>query len=107
MIQDEILAAYSRHGSIKGVHKATGYSEGLIRKTLVTAGLYTSPRAEEVQALAAQGLREADIAEQLGISKGIINTYLPYSKGTYLNEEKTENAQRIRACRARKKEQAE
>lgn len=106
MDHQEIIAAYSRSGSIKGTHKLTGYGEGLIRKVLITEGLWSSPRAEEVQELHRQGLTEAEISERLGLSVSAVNSYLPYSKGTYLSEDKSANAKRIRACRERKKSQA-
>lgn len=48
-----------------------------------------------------RGMTIGDIAETLGISTKAVQIYLPYTKGTYLTENKSKNAQNIRNFRMR------
>ena len=97
-----IIDTYHKLHSIKATHKETGVSECKIRKILVDAGEYDSPRANQVQKLSNSGLTARQIAATLGISVSAVNSYLPYNKGEYNAENPSPNAIRIKRHRAKK-----
>ena len=107
MTIEEIAADYRSSGSIVSTATALGISQAAVRKALITTGDYSSPTSDQVQALAEQGHSPAEICKLMGISKSAVNANLPYSKGTYLSEDKSPNAIRIRACRERKASKSE
>ena len=104
MTMEEIVAAYSRHNSIRKTAFELGVSESKVRKTLITRGLLEYKRT----AIALDGLKKGksleSIAEELGCSIKVLNSYIPYTKGEYGNENPSVNALRIRAHRQRMRE---
>lgn len=102
MINDDIIAAYRLHQTIKRTARELGISEQAVRKTLITAHAWTSPLAERIQHLHVDlGLPVKDIASMVDMSPSTVSSYLPYAKGSYLRPSKTRNAEAIRRCRAR------
>ncbi len=101
---DRILTAYDALKSVRAAAKAAGVSVKTALKVLISNGVYPTPQAELVNRLA-QTLTVDEIANRLNITPKTVRTYLPYTKGTYLTEDKSINAQRIAACRERKKTQ--
>ena len=100
---DDILEQYRLSQSIKGVASALNISEQTVRRTLITAGLYTSERAKRIQQLYSAGMPTKDIAELLKISASAVSSYLPYKKGSRKDWGTTINAMRIKKCREKKK----
>lgn len=103
-MQDRIITAYDALGSLNATAKSCGVSVKTVYKVLCSAGVYPSEQAERVNRLA-KTLSVEEIANRLNITPKTVNSYLPYTRGTYLTDDKTINAQRIAACRARKKSQ--
>lgn len=101
---DKILTAYDAFQSVRATAKATGVSVKTALKVLVSNGVYPTAQAELVNHLA-QTLTIDEIANRLSISPKSVGSYLPYTKGTYLTDVKSINAQRIAACRLRKLKQ--
>ncbi len=94
------ISAYRRYG-FKEAAKLLGISVTKLRKMLVTAGAYQSPATIEAAHLQEQGLSTEDIAREMGISISYASSLVPYSKGEYNLEEKSQNARNIEAMRIR------
>lgn len=104
---EDVLATYRATGSIKATARSSGLSEYTVRRLLYTEGEYTSPRANQIAKLAAQGYTREEIAKILHISQSCIINYWPYSRGTRSCGERSENALRIERCRRKKRGPAE
>lgn len=102
MVYQQILDHYKICGSIKQTAAELQIGEPAVRKVLITEGIWTSPRIEMIMSLREAGLNDREIAEKLHISISCVNNNSPYSKGTYLEIEKSLNAQRIKKCREKK-----
>lgn len=100
---NDILKQYRLSQSIKRVAAVLNISEQTVRRTLITAGLYTSERAKRIQQLYVAGMPTKDIAEFLKISTSAVSFYLPYRKGPRKDWGTTVNAMRIKKCREQKK----
>lgn len=103
MIRDTVIASYRVTKSIRKTASDTGVSEHSVRKILITAGMFTSPLVERIKELEAAGMPRHDIAAHLKISKSCVDANTPYSKGTYLDQNKSQNAIRIAKCREQKR----
>ena len=104
MTEKDILREYNIRKSIKATAKSLEISEGVVRKVLITYRVLKSPLIDRIAELRAVGMPEKDIADLLNVSSACVSSNSAYERGTYLNPSKTSNAERIRKCRARKKE---
>lgn len=102
MKQEDIIQSYNIEGSIKKVAALFRISEQKVRKILIDAGEYEIDMSIQVKDLYERGFSVENIANKLGVSKGTVSGYLPYSKGLYLGENPSSNAIKIRKCRANK-----
>lgn len=103
MKQSDIVTDYWKTSSIRATASSLGISECTVRKTLITAGLHTSDLIEQIKELSESGKSINEIATLLKRSVSCIYANTPYSKGTYLDEEKSDNAMRVKKCRANAK----
>ena len=78
-------------------------STAKIRKILITGGLWTTERSREVAELYERFGSVNRVAEKLGLSIGLVTTYLPYRRIVYDLDEKSGNARRIDRWRERRK----
>jgi len=101
----QIIRLYDQGESIRRISSVTGICTATIRRILITHGvtLRGCPQADAIASLHCQGMDVQQIADALKITPKTVRAYLPYTKGTYVGDKST-NAQRIAACRARKKE---
>ena len=104
MTQKEILTEYNRQKSIRGTARALGISTDAVYKTLVGYGVIDTPITRRIAELRRIGLNQKQIAEMMGVSTSCVNKHTPYDRGSYLNQSTSKNAEKIRKCRARKKE---
>lgn len=102
LIRSVVDKYHEEEKSLRRTAVAMGLSVSATRKMLVTAREYDSPRKREIDLLCKQGLSVQQIADHLGIGVAAVNSYLPYERGTYIIPAQTKNAERVRACRARK-----
>lgn len=51
----KILTAYRQHKPLRATAKSLDISYQTVRRVLITAGLYTSPRVERIRELSAAG----------------------------------------------------
>ena len=98
--QHTSLEAFRRE--LQDVH-GISLSTAKIRKILITGGLWTTERSREVAELYERYGSVSRVAEELGLSSGLVRTYLPYQRTVYDLEEKSGNARRIDRWRERKK----
>lgn len=102
MTTDKIVDVYRACGSIRETAASCGVSPQKARRILQEAGEYTSPTAEKVAELHEAGRSVAEIAEALHIGEKAVQSYLPYTKGAYMTDAPSANAQRIRKHRTGK-----
>lgn len=107
MINDDIISKYRECKNMKKTARELNVSFGVVRKTLITAGLYSSPKTELIKEYANIGASDADIAKALNMSIQTINAHRPYRRGTYLDQNKTINAVNIKKHRENKKKKAQ
>lgn len=98
---ETVVAAFKRTGSIDNTALQTEMSTTKVRKILITEGLWQSPRSVEIRALFDAGKSSQEIADELRISQTMVQNYLPYEKGLYDEEEKSESAERSEKYRER------
>ena len=96
-----IIDAYKENSSIKEIAENLGVSVTKVRRVLITEGLWSSRSSRKVGELHQQGLSTGEIAEQLGISNKAVESYLPYSKGVYGDNNRSDSAARSEAYRER------
>lgn len=98
----DIVDLYKNGNSINKIHKLTGKSISKIRKLLITKGLWEDELSKKVSDYLHEGKTEEEIANILHVSKKVVNSRCPYTKGMY-EWEPSLNAQRIKKCRQNKK----
>lgn len=105
-LSNDIIAAYRSHPTIYTAAKKCNCTRDVVRRVLLSAGLISSARADEVRTLLSAGLPPAEIAERLGCTVSTIYHYAPYIRGCHADYVPTANALRIRKHRVRKRKQA-
>ena len=106
---DEIKSVYKETHKVNLTARQCKVAESVVIKTLVTAGIYPTPRAKEIARLRMMEMSTEEIAEHLHISPRAVEKYYPYERGTYSDyeERKSENAKKIAEWRVRKEEREE
>lgn len=103
MTTEDVVAEYRKWESIKETARRLDVNHGVVRKCLITHGLFETPLTREVAELIQAGVPQKEIAERLGISYSWVNINTPYERGIMITPSQTVNAQRVRECRERKK----
>lgn len=100
----EIVARYARGDSLKCIAVQANVCYTVIRRVLITEGvpLRDCPKADAIHAMLDKGMTTQEIAEKLKINRKTVESYTPYSKGSYSIGKKSINAQRIKQSRERK-----
>ena len=78
-----IIEEYETTRSIAQIAKKLHTNQVRVQRVLITEGLWTSKRTEQIAELRSQGLTIEQIAEKLGKDAKTIQTFLPYSRGQY------------------------
>lgn len=81
---DKIIETYKLRGSIKQTARELHIAEQTVRRTLVIAGEYTSPRSQEIDRLLEAGHSVDEIASELCIKQKTVRVYMQYTRGSYL-----------------------
>ena len=115
---DAAVAFYDKeeHPSLQTIADELDLNPIKVRKLLITAGVYKSDVADQVQSVfnkhRVSGLSHTEALaatmRELNLSKASVTSYLPYEKGVYFPAETDSNnlsvgAERIRRMRKRKK----
>ena len=99
--QKQVIEYYLKNGSIKHTAVMFEVSDQLVRRYLINAGLYSTPRIKEVTGLYNKGLTADQISNKLRITRKTVISMLPYRKGTY-KAPQSPRALRVLKCMARK-----
>ena len=121
ILQNQMDAAVSLYGtadhpSLQAIADELDLNPIKVRKLLITAGVYKSEVADQVQRVFNKH-RDSDLSHteaiaatmrELNLSKASVTSYLPYEKGVYFPNEADSNnlsvgAERIRRMRKREK----
>lgn len=81
---EEIIKTYEATSSMKATAKICEIREQVVRRVLITAGMYTSPLSEKITDLREEGYTIAEIAEILKLTKGWVIPIHPIQKGVTL-----------------------
>ena len=100
-VYQSVIERYADTESVKDTAKATGVSEVKVRRILLTEGLWFSKTSLQVQALRGEGKNTEQIAEVLHTTVKAVQQYLPYSRGIYMGESRSEDARYSQAYRER------
>ena len=99
---DYILETYNKLGSIKATKIECGVSEHRIRKVLTAKGIVLNDTHQTILDLHEQGKSPEQIAEHVGLSKSVVQSYLPPKRPLYRIDQ-SKNALHIAEWRAKKK----
>lgn len=102
----DIINVYRQTGSIRATSASSGIGHQAVRRVLIEAGEFASPRAEQIMELYEQGVSPDEICAKLSLTRSCVFSYLPYTRGTYLFGPRSINALRIEECRRKKAEQS-
>lgn len=103
MTEEQIVNFYQGCKSIRETSRYFNLSTQKIRRILICCGIYRTELSDKVVALFEAGMDYNEIAKLLHVSKSTVYAYVPYTKGRYYTDNPTENAIRIRKCKAKKK----
>ena len=93
---------YMRGQTLRQIGEAFDMAPLKVRKLFVTARVYESEIAEEVNELYKGGRPIVEITLLTGLSRAFVHSYLPYLKIPYKADEISATAERIRKYRERK-----
>ena len=104
-IKDElyqnIIEKYLLTGSVKDTAMLLDTYPIKVRRVLITEGLWSSRTSEAIGDLWNQGLTVSEIAERLYLSEKNVQSYLPYTRGQYGGENRSNTAIRSGIYRER------
>ena len=101
-ILSTVCEAYDETKEIKATATELDLAPLKAKKLLITAGKITYQQTDEIQQLQKIGQSMAEIERTLGLSRASINSYLPYKKIPYKEEDISSNAEWCDLYRKRK-----
>lgn len=105
-LYQQIINIYKETGSVKKTAEELGTYPIKVRRVLITEGLWHSKTSNQVAELLALGKSVAEIAEELVISEKNVQSYMPYSRGQYGGEDRSNEAIRSEEYRGRMQQAA-
>ena len=102
MIDEEILKAFNKSGSVSGAAKEVRCSWNRVIKSLSSSGILINDTHEIILDLCDAGMTPEQIAKQVGISIKTVQAYLPRVRPVY-GENRSKNAKRINEWRTKQK----
>ena len=100
-LYQQIIDSYKETGSVKKTAEELGTYPIKVRRVLITEGLWHSKTSNQVAELFALGKSVGEIAEELVISEKNVQSYMPYSRGQYGGEDRSNEAIRSEEYRER------
>lgn len=98
-LYDDVITAYRDHPTIYAAAKRCGCPRQVARRVLISVGLYSTPRTQQVQTMLSRGLTVAQIAEALGITRTAVVCNMPYTLGCRADSIPSAHAMRMRKYR--------
>ena len=105
-LYQQIIDSYKETGSVKKTAEELGTYPIKVRRVLITEGLWHSKTSNQVAELFALGKSVGEIAEELVISEKNVQSYMPYSRGQYGGEDRSNEAIRSEEYRERMQQAA-
>ena len=99
---DTAAEIYREKGEIKATALELGLPPGKVKKLLITGNVLSYPETKQIQDLLRQGKTMVEIQHVMSLSYSTLHTYLPYTKVIYKMSEISQNAERVKAYKARK-----
>lgn len=99
----DILTMYGITKSVRLTAEKAGCSPQVIRRILITNGIYPGEKGREIARLLTLDYTPQEIADHLKISLKTVVNHMPYTRGSYAIGQKSENAKRIARCRSKEK----
>ena len=106
-LYQQIIDTYMETGSVKKTAESLNSYPIKVRRVLITEGLWHSKTSDQIAELSKQGLNVAEIAKKLIISEKNVQSYMPYSRGQYGGESRSNEAIRSEGYRDRMKKAAQ
>lgn len=100
-LYQNIIETYLQTKSVNETAKLLDTYPIKVRRVLITEGLWSSRTSEEIGALWENGMTVPEIAEELCLSEKNIQSYLPYTRGQYGGENRSNTAIRSSIYRER------
>lgn len=101
-LYDQIIDEYLQTHSVKKTAKYLGTTPITVRRVLITEGLWHSRTSDAIGELFAAGVPTEQIAMQLSMSLKNVQAYIPYTRGSYRNSEKSFHSRQSKQYRERK-----
>lgn len=99
---DTVSEVYRTTREIKATALELSLPPNKVKKLLITGKVLSYPETEQIQELMRQGKTMMEIEQRMGLSYSTLHTYLPYTKVIYKMSEISQNAERVKAYKARK-----
>ena len=99
---DTSAEIYQEKREIKATALELALPPNKVKKMLITGNVLAYPETDQIQDLLRQGKTMAEIQHIMGLSYSALHTYLPYNKVIYKMSEISQNAERVKAYKARK-----
>lgn len=100
-LYQNIIQVYKETTSVNETAMKLGTYPIKVRRVLITEGLWQSKTSQQIGILYAKGMSVPEIAEHLFMSKKNVQSYLPYSRGQYGGENRSNDAIRSDVYRER------
>lgn len=100
-LYQNIIKVYLQNGSVKETADYLKTYPIKVRRVLITEGLWSSRTSKAIGVLWNQGMTVSEIAEKLCLSEKNIQSYLPYTRGQYGGENRSDTAVRSGIYRER------
>ena len=101
-ILSTVCEVYDETKEIKATAAELDLAPLKVKKLLITAGKIRDPQTEEIQRLQNAGCSMDEIERALSLSRASVNSYLPYKKIPYKEEDISSNAEWCDLYRKRK-----
>ena len=100
-LYQNIIKVYLQTASVKETAERLKTYPIKVRRVLITEGLWSSRTSEAIGNLWNQGMSVPEIAEKLCLSEKNVQSYLPYTRGQYGGENRSDTAVRSGIYRER------
>lgn len=77
---DTILHVYSATQSISKTAEIIGVNEQVVRRCIITAGIYSTERTDEIARMKADGMSVSDIMCRTGLCQSAVVANMPYQR---------------------------
>ena len=105
-LDEKILNAFNKSGSVKETASETGCSWNRVVKSLSSNGVVINDTHRMILDMKEAGMTVQNISRQLGLNTKTVQSYLPRTRPMY-GEKRSKNAIKIKEWREKKKDTPE